>query len=353
MPVTISQIADELGFSPATVSLAIRNKKAGKKSLSAETVNIIQKRAAELGYRPNTLAQNLTSNTSTSVGVLLSSLSFGSESLLDGLKMSFSEGYTSFLSVYNGDISREREELDMLLGHRICGLIAALSGDCKNLDLYRYIASKHNMPMVVIERSIEGLDVPVVMADHFNSTYFATKALQNLGHERIMYAAVSFSVDSKMITLHTQGYTQAMEEAGIRKYASTNARKGVKDWYKGGNLRKQVSDILEVWMSEPKRPTALLVDNDWLAYEVLGECFERGIKIPDQLSLMGLGDYVFSSFPYVGLSTVAAEGDYPMQTLIGREAARLLTDIIDGKDWNGKDVVLPVKVVLRATTKKI
>lgn len=353
MPVTIRQIADELGLSPATVSLAIRNKMAGRKRLSPKTINLVQKTARELGYRPNTLATNLINNTSTSVGVLLGSLCFGSESLLDGFKMSFGEEYTSFLSVYNCDISREKAELDMLIGQRICGLIAAFSGGSENIELYEDAVVRYKIPMVAIERAIPGLDVPIVRTDHFNSTYLATKALFELGHTNIMCASVSVSTNSEIKYLHSKGYRQAMSEAGLSDQIRIIEKGGVKDWYKDGNLRKQASEILDIRMKEEPKTTALLVDNDWLAYEILSECCRRNINVPDEFSLMGIGDYVFSSFPYVGLSTVASASNYPMQTVIGREAAKLLMDMIAGKVWDGKTVVLPVKVKLRKTTRQI
>jgi LacI family transcriptional regulator len=353
MPVTIKQISNELGLSPATVSLAIRNKKAGKKRLSPETVNLVQETARRMGYRPNTLATSLLSSTSTTVGVLLGSLSFGSESLLDGFKMSFGPDYTSFLSVYNGEGQREKSELEMLIGHRVCGLIAAFSGASENISLYKDAVLRYKIPLVTIERQIPGLHVPLIRSDHFNSTYLAARALQELGHKRIMYASVSFSVSSEMSELHSRGYYKAMHEAGLEDCICVNERRGIKDWYKSGNLRAQVSEIMKTWLLQKDRSTAVLVDHDWLAYEILSECSELGIRIPEDLSLMGIGDYVFSSFPYVNLSTVASAGDYPMQTMIGREAAKLLMQLVAGGEWDGNDIILPVKVVLRSTTREI
>lgn len=353
MAATLRTIAEEIGVSTATVSLAIRNRKAGKKSLSQATIKAVHEAAKRLGYRPNMLAKNLASSTSKTIGVLLSSLAFGSESLLDGVSKGMGTGFTSLLSTYNRDETIECAELDVLVGQRVGGIIAACSGTPANLHTYKEISESYRIPMVLIDRPMPGLNVPVVRVDHFACTYQATKSLLDMGHKKIICSAMSFSNWIETPKLHTLGYQHAMREAGLAENVRVKERTGIKDWVVAANLRKEVCGLLDLWAAEENRATAILVDSDWVAYEILNECSARGIRVPEDVSLMGIGDFHFSSLSYVGLSTVKARGEYSTQAAVGINAAMLLTDIMSGKQWEGKDVLLPVDVILRRTTARV
>ena len=114
------------------------------------------------------------------------------------------------------------------------------------------------------------------------------------------------------------------------------------------NLRHVARGIIDVWLRD-RSSTALFVDNDWLAYEIMQECNTSGIRIPEDLSLMGIGDYTFSNFSFVGLSTIASQKQKPM----GNRAANLLMSQLNVNEVSGRDIILPVEVKLRSTTKKI
>jgi DNA-binding LacI/PurR family transcriptional regulator len=353
MNVTLKHIADELGLSPATVSLALRNKKAGKKPLSPRTVAAVQEAARRLGYRPNVLAQNLAGQRSTTIGVLLSSLIFGSEAMLDGINAGLGDDFTLLLSVYNRDAKVERREIGVFIGNRVGGIIVAPSADPDNLDIYKEIVESHKMPLVLLSRRVPGIEAPVVRADHFAATYEATKALLALGHRRILYGGVSFSKWVDTHVMFIDGHTQAMRQAGLENELRVESRTGVQDWVKPAQRHQEAGRILDKWAGEKDRATAILVDSDWLAYEILDECGPRGIRVPDDISLMGIGDYHLSLMSYVGLSSVGTLGESSTQAAMGVNAARLLQDLMAGKQWDGKDIILPVDVRMRKTTRQI
>lgn len=349
MAVTLVEIAERVGLSPATVSLAIRNKNAGIKSLSPQTVAKVQRIAKEMGYRPNAVASSLASNKSNAVGVLISSLSFGSEALLDGVKKELSSDYNALLCVYNSDGANERKKLELLMNQRVAGLVAAYSGDPASIPVYMEMSERFGTPIVLIDRAIPGLTLPVVRNDHFASTYEGTRALQQLGHRRIRYASVSMSQSFESTHLRLEGHIAAMRESGLESELRITEEMGHKEWTKEERLRLLGCKILDVWQKD-SGVTAVFVDNDWLAYEILDECGRRGIRVPEDLSLMGIGDYPFSSFSYVGLSTVVSH----QQKIMGEAAAKLLSGLMDGAlEWDGKPVILPIEVRLRKTTKDI
>lgn len=345
MTTTLVQIAERMGLSPATVSLAIRNKNAGMKRLCPKTVARVQRVAKEMGYRPNGVASSLVSSKSNTIGILISSLSFGSESLLDGVKKDLSADYSALLCVYNSDGANERSKLDLLMRQRVAGVVAAFSGDPESIPVYGELMERYDMPVILIDRSIPGLHLPVVRHDHFASTYEGTKALINLGHRKIRFASVSMSRLLESTSLRIDGYTKAMQEAGLGGAIRITEEMGYKEWTREERIKLIASKILDVWQKD-KGVTALFVDNDWLAYEILDECGRRNIRVPDDVSLMGIGDYHFSSLSYVGLSSVVSQ----RQQLMGMAAAKLLMGLIDGKVWDGKEIILPIEVRLRKTT---
>lgn len=345
MAVTLVQIAERMGLSPATVSLAIRNKNAGMKRLCPKTVARVQRVAKEMGYRPNSVAAGLVSNKSNTIGILISSLSFGSEELLNGVKKEMSSEYSALLCVYNSDGANEREKLDLLMRQRVAGVVAAFSGDPESILVYGEMVKRYNVPVVLIDRSIPILHLPVVRHDHFASTYEGTKALLNLGHRHIRFATVSMSRLLESTKLRIKGYTKAMQEAGFGDAVRVTEQMGYKEWTREERIKLIASKILDVWQKDIG-VTALFVDNDWLAYEILDECGRRNIRVPDDVSLMGIGDYHFSSFSYVGLSSVVSQ----RQQLMGMSAAKLLMDLMNGKVWDRKQIILPIEVRLRKTT---
>jgi LacI family transcriptional regulator len=353
MGVTLQNIADELGVSPATVSLALRNKKVGNKSLSPDTVAAVKATAARLGYRPNMLARNLAGQSSHTIGVLLSSLIFGSEQFLDGISNELRENFTPLVSVYNRDSRLEREEIGVLIGNRVAGIIAACSADPANADIYKELTEAYNIPLVFYSRRMPGITAPVVRADHFAATREGTRALISLGHSRILYAGVSFSKWIESHTMSIDGYTAAMREAGLESEMRIESRRGVQDWVQPVARRKICGEILDKWAAEGDRATAVLVDSDWLAYDILDVCTERGVKVPQDISLMGIGDYPFSAASYLQLSSVGTLGERSTQAAIGTRAARLLSEMMAGKPWDGKDIILPVEVRLRASTRRL
>jgi DNA-binding LacI/PurR family transcriptional regulator len=345
--VTLVQIAERAGFSPATVSLTLRNKNVGRKQFSPKTISKIHHIAKEMGYRPNGMATSLVSNKSNAIGVLISSLSFGSESLLDGIKKELVSDYNALLCVYNSDGANERSKLDLLMRQRVGGVIAAFSGDPESIPVYRELAEKYDMSIVLIDRAIPGLNLPVVRYDHFASTYQGTKALLNLGHKRIRYASVSMAKLLEKTQLRAAGYTKAMQEAGLGDEIRVTEEMGYKEWAREEKIKLITSKILDIWRKDTG-VTALFVDNDWLAYEILDECGRKNIRVPEDVSILGIGDYRFSSLSYVGLSSVSQQ-----QKFMGISAGKLLMDIMNGIPWDGKPIILPIEVKLRKTTRVV
>ena len=345
MAVTLKQIAEKAGVSPSTVSHAIRGILPGKRPLASETVIRIRNVASELGYRPNMLAAGLAKSKTYTIGVLVASLRGDFyERILEGITHVVHPQFTPLLTVHNYDKNRERRELEVLIGKRVDGIIAAVSGCDENVPLYSELINTHHIPLVFVDRSITSLECPVVRSDHFRSTYIAVKELYGLGHRRIVFGVGGRETDSTQI--FKDGYIQAMRDAGCEA-SSRIIFKQTGSWTKS-ELKQFASELIASIRSSSPRPTALLVQADWLAYEVLAECQLTGIKVPEELSVMGMEDCDPSALPGISLSTIKVELEQ-----VGRIAAEILLKLMNGQRPDRQKVLIPPSTILRKTTRML
>jgi LacI family transcriptional regulator len=342
MAVTLYEVAKKVGVSPATVSIAIRGKRAGKFKLAAKTVKNVRRIAKSMGYRPNMLASSLRNNRTHMIGVVVAALQgdfYGG--ILNGINQVIrGTSVTPVLAAHNYNSADERKDLEGFIGKRMDGIIAAYAGCPENADLYLYIMDQLGVPLVLIDREIPGLELPIVRSDHYMQTYKAIMALRDLGHKRILYITGAPVLEST--ELRKQGYIAAMREENLEEHIKIVAEHPVLD------LRIFAKKALDVWQKSSPTATALLIQNDLIAYEILAECNTRGIKVPDDLSVMGLDNCFPSSLDGIGLSTVTQKPD-----MIGQKACELLLKLTNGQSWDKEPTILPVEVIMRKTTKAI
>ena len=345
MAVTLKQIAEQAGVSPSTVSHAIRGINPGKRQLSPQTIIKIRNVAQKLGYRPNMLAAGLAQNKTFTVGVLVSTLRGDFyERILEGITEVVHPQFTPLLTVHNYDKLRERRELEVLIGKRVDGIIAACSGDVENSYIYRELGEVHRMPLVLVDRGLKDINCPVVRSDHFKSTYIAVKELFGLGHRQIVFAAAGRDMDSTQI--FKDGFTAAIREVGCESESGIFAKK-TNSWTRG-EMKQFASEIIDHVLGLAQRPTALILQADWLAYDVLAECQVRGIRVPADLSVMGMEDCSPSALPGISLSTIKVELEQ-----VGKIAAQMLLNLINGEVPSQTKVLVPPSVIIRKTTRML
>ena len=352
MAVTLKEIAKKAGVSPSTVSFAIRGKQPGNVKIPEKTVARICAVAKEMGYRPNRLATSLASNQTKMIGILVPALRGNFyERVFSGINQVIFPDFVPVLALHDYDASRERIELEVFMGNRLDGVIAAFSGDLQNIHLYRELSQGYGIPVVLVDREIPGLDLPIVKYDNYAMAYEAVKALHGLGHERILYANVVAKIAENLESIKQceDGYRCAMSELNLEDQVRVITRSDNNHWTKEV-LRQSARDILDAWQESVPRATAMMVNVDWLAYEILAECQIRQIKVPDDLSIMGMDDCVYSELTSIGLSSVRLKTD--LETL-GRKAAQLLLELIAGKKPQETNIVLPIEVVTRKTTQAV
>ncbi len=331
MKVTIKVIAKEVGVSPSTVSRALRD----YPLISSTTKKRIREVAEKLGYRPNILARGLVTKRSYTIGLIVLDISnpFYAE-IAEGVEEVFSsKGYSVFLCNSAYDPEKERKYIYLLQERRVEGIIIT----CFNVNLPHIQDLWHNGPPFVPIDWFPG-DNPCVTTNNVEGARQAIEYLLSIGHRRIAYLAGPSQLPGAMDRV--KGYKEALKKYGIPFseeliiYENSSAKDGYKNFIE--LLRRGI------------KFTALFCANDMVAIGAMRAAQEKGIRIPDDVSLVGYDDTEIASLLSVPLTTV-----WQPRREQGVTAACLLMDMLLGKERSLQKVVMEQKLVIRASTKPL
>lgn len=290
--VTILDIAQKANVSPSTVSRVLR----GTTSVSGKKHQAVMDAVAELDYRPNIFAQSLASGQSMAIGVLTQN--FGSpfyDSILHGILEGLDDtNYWPLFVDGRWQPVIEERALTMLLNRQVDGLIV-LGGQVPETKLQE-IATK--TPLIVVARKLVTLPDQCVFVNNFEAAYKATKYLLNRGHRDIAHISAPTDDTTAVndITERYRGYVQALTDAGIEP----DPRLVVE-----GNLRQQSGVLAVEMLLGRERPfSAIFCANDQMAFGARLALHRRGIRVPDDVSLVGFDDESSAAYMIPPLTTV-------------------------------------------------
>lgn len=296
MNVTMTDVARAAGVSPALVSLAFRDAYGVSKSSREH----ILATAAQMGYQPNRVAARLASKADDTLGVFL--LDLHNEvfaDMFDGMReAAHQSGRELVLTVGSISGALDRPALDSLVRARVDVTIAAglLLPDA---DLATYAG---RLPLVSVARIVPGFDA--VASDNELGATLAVEHLLSLGHRRIVHLA---SPPTDGYLGRRAGYTRAMQKAGLTPQAITC-----------GYSRSAASELAGPLLDSTGRPTAIFTHNDQTALGVLDAVHARGLRVPEDITVVGYDNTSASKLPGVDLTTVDL---HPVD--LGRRAAEI------------------------------
>lgn len=324
---TIGEVAQRAFVSKTTVSHVIN----GTRFVEEDTRQRVLAAIAELGYRPNKMARSLTTKRTGSIGMIVSDASnqfFGD--MLRGVEEVVKPANYALI-VCNTDESLDREEhyLDLLLGQRVDGIIAAATSQ-KWSALAMAEASR--TPMVYVDRRFEGLDGPYVGADNRGGALLGTQCLIQQGYREIGIVAGFQRLSGMRERL--QGFRQALSEAGIPLPAEWVVTSELS--HEGG--RQAALQMLTL----PHRPRALFVNNNLLALGALLAINELGIRCPDEVALLAFDDHPWAAVSAPPLTVVSQPA-----RAIGRKAAEMLCTQIEGGEIAEPCVEFACELIVR------
>lgn len=330
-PATLHDIARRAGVSLTTVTRALH----GKPDISEETRNRVRGLARELGYQPNMLARALRLQKSKVIGVIIADISnpyFAR--LVKGVEETARrEGYTVILCNTNDQGEVEKESLSTLLELRIAGLLAV------PVDVHHYEGIW--VPLVFLARragtQVEPHRFNYVVNDDAKGGYLATSHLIQRGYRRIAF--VNGPRHFSAAVGHLEGYRRALEEASI-PFDPSLVVPGNLTMEDGYRASKRL-------LSKEHIPMAVFCYSDYVATGVVRAVKEAGLKMPNEVGVVGYDDIDIVSLLDVPLSTVSQ----PINS-IGARATEILVELIKHPEKSNEtqELVLEPRLVIRASS---
>lgn len=331
-PTSIHDIAHAAGVSHSTVSRALRD----SPLISQEVRDNVQAIAKRMGYVPNAVAQSLQGQSTQTVGVLVTTVSdpFFAD-VLEGIEqVARPAGYTVLFSAAHNDPDEERRCFDNFRKRRVDGLIMASARGIPPSDL------SAGLPLVLLNNQAErpAESIHSVSVDDRMGAQLAAAHLIELGHRQIGYIGVASRAASNQ--RRHQGYIDALAFAGLPAddrfviTAASMAADPDADVVAGRTLLPQLL---------ADEVTAVFCYNDMVAIGALMACRQLGLRVPEDVSILGFDDIALARYTMPELTTVRQ----PREEM-GRVAMQTLLSLLDGKRTRGF-VAQPVLLVRSST----
>jgi LacI family transcriptional regulator len=327
---TLRDVANAAGVHPATASRALNEATRGL--VRPATVARVREVATALGYRVNPIARSLKTNRSETVGVLVPDLTNPLfPPILRGIQDTLGDsGYTTLTANTDNDPARAAANFAAMEARQVDGFIVATA---LLDDPLVHDAAARGVPMVLVNRLTERLDVSAASADEASGIERTVDHLVELGHRHIAHVAGPLNVSTGVVRL--RAFTAAMHRHGLRDDRIVEA-----EAYSEAAGRTALLQLLG-----GERPTAIVAGNDLLALGCYDALDEVGLTCPDDVSVVGFNDMPFISRLRPPLTSVRVP-----QYDLGVESARLLLDVLSGRTATPRMVLLPVQLVVRGST---
>lgn len=334
---TIKDVAKKVGVSVATVSYVLN----GKKKISEDTKKKIYEAIEELNYVPNINAQGLNSHSSRLIGVVVPQTENGDKLM--------------FQNAFYGEVLGSIEYWARQKGYHV--IVSATDTN----ESYLKLAKQRNLDGIIVigmypdefYKELKKTDIPIVLIDSYCNdfyyhsiriddaygSYLATKYLLENGHSEIAFF-VGQVKDNGVMKKRLLGYKQALEQFGV-EYNEKYIFEGQIDYDSGIKLAdKLVNSKLSI--------TAIVCAADILAIGVMSELYKLGVKVPDDISIVGFDDLETSKYLTPALTTI-----HQQISLKGQKAVELLLEHIEKTNLPKQEEVLSLELIERDSVKKL
>lgn len=334
MRVTIKDVAQKTGLSVSTVSLVLNHK---PHRISEETKQRVLEAAKEMNYHPNQLAVGLIKKKTNTIGLIIPDITnmFFAE-IAKGAEVECQKrGYSMILCNTNDSPQKDIDYVNVLLERGVDGIIFVMAVNALNhkakecSDLLEHFEK----PVVLVDRTVDELDMPTVSTDNELGGYLATRHLLELGHTKI--GCITGPMGSQSAKQRFFGYIRALQEYSV-PFRSELVAEGDYHADAGYNLSKKLLD---------QGVTAILGSNDMMCYGIYRRAHREHLKIPQDLSVVGFDDVTFSEMAEVPLTTVAQPAYQ-----IGCASVEKLLDVIGGENALERRIVFPPELIVRKST---
>lgn len=334
---TLKTIANSLNLSVGTVSKALQD----YPDISEKTKRKVRNLVKELNYKPNSLAQNLRNRESKIIGLIIPRVvhHFFANIILGVTEAAEKKGYLVIVLESSDSYETEKKHLELLLKRNVDGLLISLAD---NTVKYNHILDIINQdhPIVLYDKISKSIDCHKVIINDKKAAYNATKHLIDSGCKKV--AHVRGILKPQTTIDRFQGYKNALKEYDIPYDKSIVFESNVLSFDDGKRIAKEIIKNKEI--------DGIFAFTDLLAAGVLKGLLESGIRVPEQISLIGFSNWLITKMTYPTISTVNQPG-YKM----GVQAFNLLYEEIISRKNNlsirHKTIELPTELIIRNSTK--
>ncbi|EGR4293428.1 LacI family DNA-binding transcriptional regulator [Vibrio cholerae] len=331
---TMKDIARLAGVSTSTVSHVINK----SRFVSDEIAERVNNAAQQLNYAPSALARSLKMNRTKTIGMLVTTSTnpfFGE--VVKGVERScYHQGYNLILCNTEGDNQRMKASINTLLQKRVDGLLLMCSTlEGERLDVFdRY----PDIPIVVMDWGPILFASDKIQDNSLQGGYMAAKHLIECGHKEI--GCITGPLIRHQAQMRYEGYKRALAEAGI----AINP-----DWIVESDFECEGGyQAFEKLYQRGKLPSALFVSNDMMAMGVIQAASQRGLRVPDDLSLIGYDDVHIAKFMTPALTTI-----HQPKYRLGKAAVDTLLYRLENPDTTAQVVQLEPTLVVRDSVRKL
>ena len=334
--VTIHDIARELKISASTVSRALND----NPRISKSTKDKIKSLALKLGYQPNTIASNLRTQKTHTIGIVVPLINrhFFSTFISGVEDVAFEAGYNVIISQSKDLLQKEKQIVHSMFSNRVDGLITSLSMQTSDFGHFQMFADK-NIPLIFFDRIAPQLNANKIIVDDFACGYKATQHLIDQGYQRIAHLAGPTVLN----TYHDrmEGYKSALKknQMPIENELIICNRLTRMD---GQQAIKQLLDL-------KNPPDAVFCGNDTSALSMIVYLKSQGIRIPEDFGIVGFSNEPFSEVVTPSISTLKQ----PAQEM-GQKAAELIINEIENKALprTYQTITMPTELIIRASSSR-
>jgi LacI family transcriptional regulator len=327
---TILQVANQAGVSPTTVSHVINK----TRFVSAEVTERVQAAMNELGYQPNALARSLRRGQTLTLGLILpdSANPYFAEVGREIESLTFQNGYSLILCNAEDNGHKESIYTDVLSKKQVDGMIFVATGT--ESDSVRTLL-KQRLPLVLVDRQLDGIEADTVLTDNYCGGILAAKHLAGAGHARFgcITGPSYLTPSAERVT----GFLETLTGFGIPTQHIT---------LQSGNFHPdsgyQAGFQL---MRAEQRPTAIFCCNDMMAIGLYRAIAELGLRIPDDVAVIGFDDIDLSQYLTPPLTTIKQP-----KHQIGEAAVGMLLERIKDRNLPARRVMLKTQLVVRKST---
>ena len=335
--VTLKQIAENLGISITTVSKALKD----YPDVSKKTKTLVKQEAKKLRYKPNVFAVNLRTRESKTVGLIIPEVvhHFFSSVINGIIEQAEKKGYLVIILQSNESYKLEKKQVDLLISKRVDGIMISLAN--KTVDISHLKRVKElEVPLVMFDKISKLIDCSKIIINDREAAYTATKHLIDSGCKRIAHFRGALlpqnSIDRFL------GYKKALEDHGITYDSSLVYICENVDYEDGIRAAKKL-------LEDHDDVDGIFAITDLAAIGAISVFNERGIRVPDDISIMGFSNWFFSSAITPSLSTVDQPG-YEMGVKTFKLLYKEMKARRKNKEFEPKTVELETRLIKRNST---